>query len=529
MILIKKIMIKGDDHDDDEDDEEDNGQPIEDEQPEEEFEEGSDIDEDNEQLWGVCCQGLRAGKKLKSASKGWKKPTGRGRGGHGWPSSSSSSNIANVKKEKTGKCLDCGQFGFWKGDPECARVKSGQTPRFKKHGANVIYYSLTDDYDHDEEQTTVTLLYPDDPDEVMDWTPGEEVIEWNPNPAIVNPPWIPYVVDWQPPPPAKSPPRIVDLDELENGTSDFIDFNIQDDDEDTHIQYTEISAGQLDHVHKIDEHPLTTSQVETMRCTIDEKTSPETNPRPEDDDDDPWKNIEEEIHNRHPIKNDKTEMFCSLCKSTDHLMHTCPDYRPGHPICQHCKRWNHEALDCEDAIFEIYNYLCNVSADSSTCLKKAMTWDEWYMECDSLPTHQTFVTIRKETESEPEPEVRVKKIKLRITSDLNPPLSHSDDEPNDDPPYQGVPPERPAAPPPRCDVPPPPKVSPREMWFKIKELYDKHLQQERRNQMGQYELRDLMERCGYSDRFREASFFFQYYRFGNFYDEIFMEQPTAPV
>ena len=47
--------------------------------------------------------------------------------------------------------------------------------------------------------------------------------------------------------------------------------------------------------------------------------------------------------------------------------------------------------------------------------------------------------------------------------------------------------------------------------------------------MGQYELRDLMERCGYNDRFREASFLFQYYRFGKFYDEIFMKQPTAPV
>ena len=78
--------------------------------------------------------------------------------------------------------------------------------------------------------------------------------------------------------------------------------------------------------------------------------------------------------------------------------------------------------------------------------KKAMTWDEWYTECDAVP-HQTFVTIRKETENEPEPEVSVKKIKLRITSDLDP-----SDESHDDPPYQGVPPERPAAPPPRCDI-----------------------------------------------------------------------------
>ena len=148
----------------------------------------------------------------------------------------------------------------------------------------------------------MTLLYPDDPDEVMDWTPDEEVTEWDPNPLIVNTLWVPYVVDWQPPPPAESPPRIVDLDELENGTSDLIDLNIQDDDEDIHIQYIEISAGKLDHLHKIDEHPLTTSQAETIKCTIDEETFPEI-PLPEDDDDDPWKDIEEEIKDRHLIEN----------------------------------------------------------------------------------------------------------------------------------------------------------------------------------------------------------------------------------
>ena len=50
-------------------------------------------------------------------------------------------------------------------------------PLFRKHGANVLYNSLTNDYDHDEEQTTVTLLYPDDPDEVMNWTLDKEVTE----------------------------------------------------------------------------------------------------------------------------------------------------------------------------------------------------------------------------------------------------------------------------------------------------------------------------------------------------------------
>ena len=67
------------------------------------------------------------------------------------------------------------------------------------------------------------------------------------------------------------------------------------------------------------------------------------------------------------------------------------------------------------------------------------------------------------------------------------------------------------------------------MWFKIKELYDKHSLQDRRNRLGQYELRDLLEKCGYNDRFREASFLFQYYRFGKFYREIFMKQTTIPA
>ena len=141
----------------------------------------------------------------------------------------------------------------------------------------------------------MTLVYPDDPDEVLDWTPDEgdeDVTEWNPNPSIANPLWVPYVVDWQPPPPAESLPRIVDLDELENSTSDLIDLNIQDEDEDIYIHYIEISAGQLDHLHKIDEHPWTTSQAERMKSNIDEKTFPET-PLPEDDEDDPWKDIEE--------------------------------------------------------------------------------------------------------------------------------------------------------------------------------------------------------------------------------------------
>ena len=38
--------------------------------------------------------------------------------------------------------------------------------------------------------------------------------------------------------------------------------------------------------------------------------------------------------------------------------------------------------------------------------------------------------------------------------------------------------------------PPPPIVPAREMWYKVKTLYDKYTLQDRRNQLGQYELRD---------------------------------------
>ena len=69
-----------DDHEAEDDDEDDDDQPVEDEPAEDEEEDGSDIDEEDEQLWEIFYQGLKAGKQLKSASKGWKKPAGRGRG-----------------------------------------------------------------------------------------------------------------------------------------------------------------------------------------------------------------------------------------------------------------------------------------------------------------------------------------------------------------------------------------------------------------------------------------------------------------
>ena len=125
---------------------------------------------------------MKAGKKLKSASKGWKKPGRPGR-----PSSSTASSSNTVKKttEKRGKCLDCGQLGQWKGDPECSRFKSGQTPLFKKHGVNVIHYLLGKDDDDDDERTSITRLCDDG---VIDWTANSinfvdnsEVLNWDPD------------------------------------------------------------------------------------------------------------------------------------------------------------------------------------------------------------------------------------------------------------------------------------------------------------------------------------------------------------
>ena len=81
-------------------------------QPEDDEEDDADLDDaDDEQLWEIFYQGMKAGKKLKSASKGWKKP---GRPGRPSSSTASSSNvIGNKKTEKTGTCLDCGRFGHW--------------------------------------------------------------------------------------------------------------------------------------------------------------------------------------------------------------------------------------------------------------------------------------------------------------------------------------------------------------------------------------------------------------------------------
>ena len=70
---------------------------------------------------------------MRSKSKGWKKPKGKGKGKS---SSSTGPSGTNAAGKKTGKCLDCGKYGHWKGDQECEHVKSGKTKPFRPHGAN---------------------------------------------------------------------------------------------------------------------------------------------------------------------------------------------------------------------------------------------------------------------------------------------------------------------------------------------------------------------------------------------------------
>ena len=61
----------------------------------------------------------------------------------------------NMKKmmmpSKTGKCLDCGKYGHWKGDAECDHVKSGKTNIFRPHRTNVITEHFRIEADDDDE------------------------------------------------------------------------------------------------------------------------------------------------------------------------------------------------------------------------------------------------------------------------------------------------------------------------------------------------------------------------------------------
>jgi len=123
-----------DNHDEEYDDEHKHHEDDEHEQHEDDEHEDEDDDDDQEQLeqlWETFIQFVKAGKKLRSKSKGWR-PKGKGKGkgkgksknpGNGMNGMPSTSGAFNSGK-KTGKCLDCGKFGHWKGDPECEHVKS---------------------------------------------------------------------------------------------------------------------------------------------------------------------------------------------------------------------------------------------------------------------------------------------------------------------------------------------------------------------------------------------------------------------
>jgi hypothetical protein len=150
------------DHDDGDHDEEDHDEGIhdevhpdgEDDEQDEEEEDGELEDMDEDALWEIFYQGMRAGKKLKGQPKGWRKTPRPTRTSSGKPSSSSTTQ----RKERTGKCLDRGLFGHWKGDPECPKVKAVQTPIFKKSVANVVYHQINSD-DENNEHVNITKMY----------------------------------------------------------------------------------------------------------------------------------------------------------------------------------------------------------------------------------------------------------------------------------------------------------------------------------------------------------------------------------
>ena len=100
-------------------------------------------------------------------------------------------------------------------------------------------------------------------------------------------------------------------------------------------------------------------------------------PQPDDDEDDPWKLIEQDIFDRHCIRNDTMKTYCPLCRSTGHVLVCCPQFDFDFPTCQYCLKWSHFTLDCKQARFDIYNQQCNNSTDTSTLYKTPTTWDEW--------------------------------------------------------------------------------------------------------------------------------------------------------
>ena len=73
-----------------------------------EDDDGQDDDDDLQELFGAFVQFMRAGKKIRSKTKGWRKtPKGKGKG----KSYRSGPSITNVTAMKIGKCLDCGKYG----------------------------------------------------------------------------------------------------------------------------------------------------------------------------------------------------------------------------------------------------------------------------------------------------------------------------------------------------------------------------------------------------------------------------------
>ena len=352
------------------DDQEGENQPEDDEE-----DDHHDLhDTDYEQLQEILYQGMKAGKKLKSASKGWKKP---GRPGRPSSSTASSSNTVKRTTEETGKSLDCGQFGHWKGGPECSRTKSGLTPLSKKHGVNVIHYLLDkDDDDDDDERTSTTRLYDD---EVIDWTINS--INFVDNSEVMN--WDPDVndnhdnIDVHDANDNHYDRDVNEINITRLTIEDEIDTQYADLELNRHVcpsllwirtsaenpntsegcgpgryhpdvdrcttsrrlyyheppvNYPELTQEELGELHQRYEHPMSLEQINMMRQLMidsvdEEEVFPETVKfhDADEDDEDPWTNIADTVTEKHLIRNDM-KMFCPRCEQENHTLVKCQDY-----------------------------------------------------------------------------------------------------------------------------------------------------------------------------------------------------------
>ena len=146
----------------------------------EEDEEDLNEEEVNE-IYETLVTVMRAGKKLRSKTKGWRKGKGKGK------SASSSTALqpahahvaTNSNFKKTGKCMDCGKYGHWKGDPECDFVKRGIRKPFqavKSNFVGMVRWKRAEDADGNFFWFEALPEDEEDPTDVM----AEEIEDHNP-------------------------------------------------------------------------------------------------------------------------------------------------------------------------------------------------------------------------------------------------------------------------------------------------------------------------------------------------------------